>query len=224
MKLALSIENLVQRVESFEVRSDEESQQLNDLLGNAKYACNRLEADRVARKEPVLAEGRMIDSLYEPSKTAFKRLESVAKAKLKKWMQAKMELEAERKAEAEQKRLAAEEALRKAEEQARTLPSEETQKALAVASVDFTFAEMQTAPSAPVTVDSSFAKSGMRYRKIVKVTDLSQVPRQYLEATYNTDPKPLERVLMAAFKSGEVAIPGVLLYEEPEVVTRAGMR
>lgn len=232
--LAERLEGFLARVDGITVTNDAEMERLNDLLGEAKVAFNKLEADRVERKKPILEEGRVLDSLYRPAAELFERLEKVIKReKLLPYLQAKQEREALQAAEAERLRLKAEEDRAQAllaASQAQTEADRTAAEARIAASSTALIEAHRAVPLNKHTdqIRSDFAHTRVRYKTVVRLVDIKLVPRDLLEEVVLFDWKKREEddrpPLLASFAKKLGAVPGLSIEEEQDLTTRAGLQ
>ena len=236
--LAEKVSSISSRLDAIEVNNDADAKMVNDLIAGAKMAYEKLEKDREARKRPILEEGRALDSLYRPASAAFEDMKKRAQRKLKHYLERKQEEAAIALAKAEEAKRKAEEEREEAIRRAAEAKSEDEKKAAETEVVGATQALIKARQESPIdpspsSVRSDYAHSQMLYRTAVRVRDITQVPREYLEAALKLDAKLedgdtrfklLEKVLLPVAKAGAAPPPGVEFFEDPTMRTVVGLQ
>lgn len=236
--LAGRVSEMLVKLDQFEVNSDADARLVNDMIAGAKMAWEKLEKDREARKKPILEEGRALDSIYKPASQAFEDMKKRAQKKLRQYLERKQEEAAQAMARSEEAKRKAEEEREEAIRRAGEAKDEDEKKEAEGAIVGATQALIKARQEGPLdqmptSVRSEYAHSQMHYRTAVRVRDLTQVPREYLEGALKLDSKleegdtrfaSLERVLMVLAKAGNAPPPGVEFFEEPVMRTTVGLQ
>lgn len=236
--LAGRVSEMLIKLDQFEVNSDADARMVNDMIAGAKMAWEKLEKDREARKKPILDEGRALDSLYKPASNAFEAMKKNAQKKLRQYLERKQEEAAQALARAEEAKRKAEEEREEAIRRAGEAKDEDEKKKAEGDIVGATQALIRARQEGPLdpmptSVRSEYAHSQMHYRTAIRVRDITQVPREYLEAALKLDSKldegdtrygSLEKVLMVLAKAGNAPPPGVEFFEEPVMRTTVGLQ
>ncbi len=215
IKLASGLEEFVGRAKQFEIANDADSLEATNMLVAAKTAWKQIEDDRERRKAPALNECRAIDNLYRPATDSFKQIEKIVKEKISTFLRRKQE-EAARKLEAAT--LAREQA-----EQARRAALEAgNKKDVAKASMALIEADRAMPLENVVSgVRADLGTASVRFKKVAKLIDITQVPRDYLEQAVLADDSALLKLAIEAYKVNR-AVPGVEVTEEQILAVRAG--
>lgn len=236
--LAERVSEIASKLDSIEVSNDAGAKMVNDLIAGAKMAYEKMEKDREARKRPILEEGRALDSLYRPAAQAFEDMKKRAQRKLKQYLERKQEEAALAQAKADEAKRKAEEereaAIKKANEALDDEAKRKAEEGVVVATQALIKAR-QDGPldPNPSSVRSDYAHSQLHYRTAVRVRDITQVPREYLEAALKLDAKledgetrfgTLERALLPLAKAGSAPPAGVEFFENPAIRTVVGLQ
>lgn len=212
------LEDITSRVGALKVEDDKQAAEMNDLLGAATMAAKQLEEDRTRRKAPILAEGRAIDSMYAPAAGALKYIQDAARRELARHIQRKQEEAAKQLAEHEQKKLEA----RKKQDEAIAAKDDNL---LNEATQDMIEAHRARPLEAVVTgVRSDLARTTVQFKTEARISDITKVPREFLEQACTAEPKAILRILKALAAQGAPPPAGVDFYEDPKLRTVAGVQ
>jgi hypothetical protein len=221
-KIALmvdEIENITTAWTKAVPQNKAEAAALSELMSRASIALKELEALRVERTKPLVAEQRSVNGIFKIITDPVEVFVDRAKKAYVAWQQADR---ARIQREEEENRRRLEEAARKereALERAAAAKSEAARKKALAEAEAASQAQAQAvieAPLAPVKgirTDSGTASTIERWT--FKVLKPELIPRQYLEVN--------EQAIRAAVRSGVREIPGVAIFLEESAQIRVGV-
>ena len=215
--IADDIKTMCRMATDVPLASTAEAHVLSDALVSGKQAYKELEASRRALVDPLNAQVKKINKVFEPLTSSLEAFEGRAKRLLGAFQQ---QDEARTKREQEAARLAQEDAARReADAMAKAEASSGAERQAALAEADaasrLQTEALVTAPTAAVRAyKGDMGSTGVRKRWTFEVVKPDFVPRQYMSVD--------QIKIRAAVAAGVREIAGVNIYETSDVAVRIG--
>jgi hypothetical protein len=218
--LAQRLERVNDKVAAFVIKSDADAGVLTDLLADAKLACDELDRQRKAQKDPHQQKADAVQALFNPSLHAFKTLKDAVSKKIAQHLRAQQAAQAKALEEQEAKRKAAEAEFAKAvEAKDEKAVDKVSNELIAIASATEFLSQ-----AAPTGIRSTYAMTSLRNLTKARVVDINLVPRQYLQEALMADEGKALCDLAKRYAKDKINIPGVEIYEDPVIATRVGLQ
>lgn len=239
--LATKIEQAVTRLETLDIDTEARVADVNDLLALVKMYSKDAEAVRKELTLPHVKAEREINAVFKPLSNASDAFQKAASKKLSLFMERKALEQARRMQEEQRKRAEAERLAREAHEALLSGNEQEAEVAQEKAQIALVEAHQSRVEVVRTdTVRSTLGVTKVRGLPRVRINDITQVPRKYLEIALENESRAaeaqeknslLQRTLLQALK-GEIdaellaAIQSgaIVPYEDTTTVTRTGLQ